>query len=287
MRLDAAAARSKPLSDMLALISNIDKLSLWLLGLIFIAVLSAVIEAGYQFGRHLRKGNRGLDKHPIESSVTGTVLGLLAFILAFTLGGGASRFADLRNLALADAIAIENAWVRTDFLPEAERTTARKLLLEYQELRVEVVGSGDPDALAKVLPRIVDIQNELWQIAVKVRTQDNNSILNQFVSALSDMSDAHTRRVNKALMIRLPRAILGTLFFLATLSSFLLGMGSGLHGRRSRLAATAMLVAFCSVIVMIIDLDRPNRSLFQVRDSANEALLQKMRSEVEAHRTRG
>ncbi len=266
----------------MSLFTNIiDTFSPWLLGVIFVAVLSLVIEAGYQFGRFQRKENSGLDKHPVESSVTGTVLGLLAFILAFTFGGSASRFSQMRALALEDAIAIENVWVRTDFLPAAERTAARQLLREYQELRVDAVTANDLGRVDKVLHRSEDIQNELWKIGVKARTADNNSILNQFVASLSDLSDASTRRMHKAFMVRLPRALLGTLLFLATLSSFLLGMSSGLHGRRSRLAATAMLVAFCSVIVMIIDLDRPNRTLFRVQDQANQSLLERMRSEMD------
>ncbi|MGI9240065.1 MAG: hypothetical protein ACR2RV_04660 [Verrucomicrobiales bacterium] len=264
---------------MLGFIQILDPVSPWLLGVAFVATLSVVIEVGYQTARKLR-GNRDLDKHPIETSVTGTVTGLLAFMLAFTFGGSVSRYADVRNLALADTIAIENTFNLADFLAEPQRTEAKRILVEYHRLRLEAVGSGDMEAIAKAGQRSIAMQQQLWEIAVLTRTETGDSKLNPFVGAVGDLADAHTRRVHKAVVTRLPSVLWVCLLFLATLASFMLGMGSGFHGRRSRLAATAMLVGFCSVFVLIIDLDRPVRSLFQITDKTSQALLERMQGEV-------
>ena len=130
--------------------------------------------------------------------------------------------------------------------------------------------------IEEILPRAAEIHQELWDIAVRARSEDDSSILNQFVSSVSALSDAHTRRVHRAAFTRLPPVLWGCLAFLAALASFLHGMSSGFHGRRSRFAATAMLVGFCSVMILIIDLDRPVRSLFQITDGAGQALLERM-----------
>ena len=265
----------------LGFIQYLDHVSIWLIGAAFIVLLSLVIEAGYQLAVKLR-GDRGLDKHPIETSVTGTLTGLLAFILAFTFGGSASRYADGRNLALADTIAVENVLIRTDFLAEKDRAETRQLLLEYQRIRVNAIATGDLEKIEQMLSRAVEIHGELWDIAVRVRTENDSSVINQFVSSVSELSDAHTRRAHKAVVTRLPPVLWGCLLFLASLASFLLGMSSGFHGRRSRFAATAMLVGFCSVIILIIDLDRPVRSLFQATDRTSEELLQRMQREIGA-----
>lgn len=264
---------------MLGFISGFDNVSVWLIGLVFIALLSIVIELGYQLGSYLTK-KRGYEKHPIEASVTGSVMGLMAFILAFSFGGSASRFSDVRTLALDDAVAIENCFNLTSFLPESDRGRARQLLLEYQEIRVAAVNSKDRDLIVKTVKRSKEIHADLWAIAVKVRTEDSNSILNQFVSSVTALENTHTRRINRALVTRLPSGLWVTLLFLTTLSSFLLGLGAGVHGRRSRIAATALLVAFCSVIVMIIDLDRPIHSFFKSQDPVNEKVLERMRTAI-------
>jgi hypothetical protein len=264
---------------MLGLIKHLDHVSPWLIGLALVALLSVVIEAGFRLARKLRN-NRGIEKHPVETSVTGTITGLLAFMLAFTFGGSVSRYSDVRSLALADTIAIENAFIRTDFLADAERVEARQLLIEYHQLRLNAIATRDQSQINQAMQGSVEMHQKLWNIAVRARTRDDSSILNQFVSSVGELSNAHTRRVHKALVTRLPPVLWGCLLFLAALASFLLGMSSGFHGRRSRFAATAMLIGFCSVIVLIIDLDRPVRSLFQITDNTAQALLERMEQET-------
>ena len=277
--LDALGGWPNDPAEMLSFVSNFDHLSVWLIGLVFIALLSVVIEIGYQLG-HFLHSKRGYEKHPIESSVTGSVMGLMAFILAFSFGGSASRFSDVRSLALDDVIAIENTFNLATFLPEPDRDAARELLLQYQEIRVSAVKAQDHEVLMEAVRRSEEIQSDLWAIAVKVRLEDNNAILKQFVSSVIVLGNTHTRRVNRGIVTRLPSGLWVTLLFLTTLSSLLLGLSAGVHGRRSRIAATALLIAFCSVIVMIIDLDRPVRSLFKFHDPVGEAVLERMKNEM-------
>ena len=107
--------------------------------------------------------------------------------MAFTFGGSASRYADGRNLALADTIAVENVLIRTDFLAEKDRSETRQLLLEYQRIRVNAIASGELEKIEQMLPRAVEIHGELWDIAVRVRTENDSSIINQFVSSVSEL----------------------------------------------------------------------------------------------------
>ena len=263
---------------LLGFIQHLDHVSPWVIGVAFIVILSVVIEAAYRLTLKLR-GDRGLEKHPVEASVTGTITGLLAFMLAFTFGSSVSRYSDVRNLSLADTIAIENAFIRADFLTDADRAKVRQLLLDYHRLRVNAIASGDPSQMQPALQRSGEIQRELWNLAVRVRTENDNSIINQFVSSVSELANANTRRAHKALVTRLPPVLWVCLLFLATLASLLLGMSAGFHGRRSRFAATAMVIGFCSVFVLIIDLDRPVRSLFQMTDNTAQTLLERMEQE--------
>ena len=49
------------------------------------------------------------------------MLGLLAFILAFTFGAATSRFDDKKQLLLDEVNAIGTTFLRTDFLSESEQ----------------------------------------------------------------------------------------------------------------------------------------------------------------------
>ncbi len=67
----------------------------------------------------------------------GAVLGLLALLLGFTFSLALSHF-DARTAAVVDeANAIGTAWLRTDLLPEPERTEARDLMKQYVAVRVK------------------------------------------------------------------------------------------------------------------------------------------------------
>ena len=59
------------------IISFIDSIPLWLLGLLTVVGLSIVIEIGYQFGKRIA-AERGLSKHPVEASVAAAILSLMA-----------------------------------------------------------------------------------------------------------------------------------------------------------------------------------------------------------------
>lgn len=256
----------------------------WPISLVFIAIviLSLVaVEIGFNLGRRIRKED-GLDKYPIENSASGIVLGLLAFILAFAFGVVSSRYGEMKDVAHEDTDAIEDVYIMTDFLPEEPATQARQLLHEYHRTRLDAINSRDREKLSAAVARSEEIHGELWKIVVDARKAENNSILNHLVSMLHEMMDTHAIRVHKGLNTRMPSAIWWTTGGLLGLSSLLLGLSSGLHGKRSRLASGIVTLCFAAVIVMIIDLDRPFRTLFaRSEDPTARALLEQM--EADAH----
>jgi uncharacterized protein YqgC (DUF456 family) len=83
----------------------LDMLPLWLLFLLTLAITAASVEAGAWFVKiSLRK--KGKEPAAPVGSLVAAVLGLLAFILAFTFGMTASRFDARRQLVLEESNAI-------------------------------------------------------------------------------------------------------------------------------------------------------------------------------------
>src|SRR5215204_4569247 len=99
---------------------KMDDIPLWLLFVATILLVVGAIEAGYLIGRAARRKSEDEKESPV-SAIAGTVLALLAFILAFTFGIVSDRY-DLRKaLVREQAAAIRTAYTRADFLPEPSR----------------------------------------------------------------------------------------------------------------------------------------------------------------------
>lgn len=255
--------------------NSLDSFHPLVLGLFIVVGLSIIIEIGYRVGKRIG-GGEGLSKHPVEASVTTAILSLMAFMLGFSFATVASRQAQRRNLAVEDSNAAGTLYLRADFLPEEHIKPAKDLIREYVQIRVEVVKKQKVEEISADLERCSEIQTKLWETAVVARSQTTNTSLNLFIGSLNDFIDTDTKRQNVALVNRLPPALWYTLGFLGTIAITMIGLSSGLHGRRSRVATTALIVSFSVVIVLIVDLDRPIRSLFKVDDHTAEKALRSM-----------
>src|SRR4051794_34200684 len=114
-----------------------DSVPQWILFPVTCAVVLACSEIGFRVGRGLKKSKRPEDGQSVSVAV-GAVLGLLAFMLAFTFNTAASRFQDRRDVLIEDTTAIETTYLRADLLAEPERSDVRRLLREYVENRLNV-----------------------------------------------------------------------------------------------------------------------------------------------------
>ena len=244
-----------------------DSIPVFWIGIILIALLSIIIEIGFRAGRWLsgRVGERGLNKHPMEAAVTTALLGLMAFMLGFTFSMAAKRFTERRALMLEEYNQVGTLMLRADLLPDDERAVAKPLIGEYALIRRDLVDRGDLSRVDEVIARSEVIQQELWAQAARLRRDTGNTALNLYIGTLNDLIDTDAKRRAKAFSNRFPDALWATLFFLLTLATIMIGINSGLHGRRSRLASSALIVAFSVVIVLIIDLDRPVTELVHQR----------------------
>ena len=74
--------------------------------------------------------------------MVGAMLGLLAFILAFTFGLVAARFDTRRQVLLDEANAIGTTYLRAGMLPE-QGEKIRALLRDYVSVRLNAVRPGN------------------------------------------------------------------------------------------------------------------------------------------------
>lgn len=248
----------------------LDALPLWALfiGILLVVLLS--VESGYRVGRV--RGRHVVEKETPVGEMVAAMLGLLAFILAFTFGLAANRFDTRRQLLLDEANAIGTTYLRAAMLPE-RGDEIRALLRDYVDTRLESI---QPGKLAAGIRQSEDLQNRLWELTVPIARKNPDSIIvGLFVQSLNDVIDLHAKRLTAGVRNRIPLAIWAALYGISIFSFAAMGYHSGLTGTNRSLVILAVAFTFSVVIGLIADLDRPQEGILKV---GTEALLDLRRS---------
>lgn len=91
--------------------------------------------------------------------LVGSLLALMAFLLAITMGMASDRYDTRRGLVLTEANAIGTTYLRAGYLPEPASTASRVLLREYVPLRL---ATNDMVELQRNITRTDSILLDLW-----------------------------------------------------------------------------------------------------------------------------
>ena len=113
----------------------LDDISLLVILPAFIVVTVAFYEIGYRIGGWRERRAAGEVAGP-TSMIVGSILALMAFLLAIAMGMAADRFDARRALVLQEANAIGTTILRAGYLPEPDSAQLEALLREYVPLRI-------------------------------------------------------------------------------------------------------------------------------------------------------
>ena len=247
---------------------------LWLFYSITVVIVLLSVVCGLLLGSYIRRKGKSQKEAPI-GAIVASILGLLAFILAFTFGMAASRFDARKQLLLDEVNAIGTAFLRTDFLSEPQGTASRKLLKEYVDIRVEA--TLQVEKLPQALVDSEALHNRLWSQLTALSKQDNDSILlGLYVQALNDVIDLHSKRVTIGIQYRIPGMVWLMLYIVTILAMVAVGSQFGLAGTSSWLIILLLALSFSAVILLIADLDRASEGLLKVSQKPMTELQQKL-----------
>lgn len=241
-------------------------------GMVLLALLAA--EVGFRGGIWLQDRSDEPSEFKVTGAVVGGMLGLMAFMMAFTIGIVIAQHGDRKAMVVEEANAIGTAWLRAGFLESSDLSAIRSLLQEYAEIRI--AAASDEALLGTTAVRSEEIHNELWAIMEEnVRQGNDSDIMGLTIESVNDVIDIHSERLFVA-SLRLPR-ILGVLLALATILSFLLvGAASSADRKRDTVAIILFAVVFVAVLIVIVDLDRPQEGLLRVPQTAMTDLLSRI-----------
>jgi len=228
-------------------------------------------EIGFRFGRYQHVHHKE-DKTGSLGSMVGGLLGMLAFVLAFTYSMATSQYNSRKTMVLEEANAIGTAYLRADLIDAADGQTLKRLLKEYVDIRVKAVKSRE--ALDYALKRSTAIHKELWKTvahAAKTEPGENSSLT---VQAINTVIDMHEKRITAALRNHIPLSVWIALIAIIVLTMATIGVQVGLGNRRRLVAVVPLILAFTVLFTLVIDLDHSQKGLLTV-DQASMISLQK------------
>jgi len=253
----------------------LDVIPLWCVLPLILVVCLSTLEGGYRLGkwRHSRTAE---EKEGPVAAMAAAVLGLLAFMLAFTFSLAASRFDARRQAVLQEANAIGTTYLRTRLLPEPQGSEIAKLLRRYTELRTRKVTRNNIDDL---LAESGKLHEQMWSQAVAAAEKDSGAVkTGLFLESMNESIDLHSTRVFVGLYSRIPVTIWLVLMSLVVLGMISLGYQAGLSATRRSPEMTIFAFAFTCVLYLIVDLDRAHEGLLQISQQAMVNLYDSMRA---------
>ena len=237
---------------------------------VLVVAMAIGTEAGHRLGRGV--GSRS-DDEPYRSHINGlqgSLLGVLALLLGFTLSLALQRFDHRSEAVVEEANAIGTAFLRSQILTPGLRDEVLKSFHRYIDLRVreDAISLERTEQREKLLGEAGVARNELWDQARRAAALDPNMVttglyiqsLNDAIDAFGRREAAHRRHVPEVALILL----VGTLLA----SGWMVGLTSGIAGHRPSVATYVLSTLILLLLLIIIDLDRPRRGLIQIDQSS-------------------
>jgi len=225
-----------------------------------------------------RTGQRKLKKHPEDSgagfpAVDGSVFALMGLLIAFSFSAAASRYEARRQLIVQEANAIGSSWLRIDLLPAPRQEQLRETLRSYVDNHLSMVrGTPNMQVVREGIARARDIQRDMWSQAVTAcREAPSPATAGLVLPVLTGMFEVMNARV-AALNTHLPQLILWLLLILPLICSFLAGLSSAPHLRRSWIQILGFAAILSIAMYVILDVEYPRAGLVRL-DVFDQALI--------------
>ncbi len=253
--------------------------------LIALAMLLALI-AACEIGRRLGflKADKSEPLRALMGGVGAAMLGLLGLLLGFILSMAVDRWDQRHNVVVSEANAIGTLWLRAGLLGDPLRGELRDALRDYVESRIPQSGSReeieDLSALRAARGRSEKLHGTIWSVVERADPSGaSNAKVSSLITAANEIIDLHELRL-ASILNYLPPQIFLMLLGVAALSLGFLGWCFGAASQRNRSALLLLAILVSAFLLLLMDMNRPQRGSFEVgfaplervRDSMTEAL---------------
>lgn len=244
--------------------------------LLFFTMILLFYEAGFQIARryYIKKN---IEEPSTLGQISGGLIGMWAFVLAFTFSIVANQYKSRKDLVMDEANAVGTLFLRTDLIPSENALPLKKDLIEYVKIRLEAIKQKN---IQKSIAASVEIQNNLWDNVARLSVANPNTNTSLLTQALNEVIDIHEKRVYAGLNMRIPSSIWLTLFIISFLATLTIGLQAGFNKSRRLLLIIPLIMAFASLTTLIVDLNKPQSGSIKIDQQPIQSLLKSMEENV-------
>jgi hypothetical protein len=184
----------------------------------------------------------------------------LSLLLGFTLAMALPRYDTRRQLVIDEANAIGTTALRSEMLPEPQRSAMSVLIVQYIDQRLGFATASERSRHVDEFQNESErLQKQMWSQAVAVAQTNPNPITATFIQSLNDMIDVSEKRL-AALENHIPYSVWVMLVLIAMLTS----LANGATARKRFRAATILTPLMIAIVMgLIADLDSPRAGFIQ------------------------
>jgi len=246
-----------------------------LIALAMVVLLVAAGEIGYRRGLFRRQS-----KESVRSLMSGTgaaMLGLLGLLLGFTLAMAVSRWDERRDVIVDEANAIGTLWLRAGLLEAPLRDELRDVLREYTDARIALGGSRDDRAALRAARSESELLHaSIWAVVESANQPgQSNAVLSSLITSANEVIDLHELRM-ASIENYLPGALFLLLFTVAAVSVGFLAWAFGAANQGGRIAIVALALLIGAVLMLIMDINRPQRGRLEIGTESLERVGESM-----------
>ena len=232
---------------------------------------------GYRFKHYQRRKYPDAEMDNL-GPIEGSLLGLMALLLAFSFGNSASKFENHREIIIEEANDIGTVILRCDLYPDTPRNLLIANLKQYLDSRIDYYEArADEQKIAEAMEKSKIFSKKIWDIVAEESMKPNALIRsNQMIPALNNMIDITTTREG-ARIAKVPPLILLMLITLILTSAFLVGY-SQKSKKRNLVMNFGFAVMISLALYLVLELDRPRRGMINL-DPTEQKILD-LRNEI-------
>ena len=245
--------------------------------LTMLAALVIASECGYRAGARTKEAPDSL--RSLMSGIGAAMLGILGVLLGFTLSMSIARWDVRRDVVVDESNAIGTLSLRAGLLGEPLGEELRSVLREYTDTRIALGGTrGDLDALRGAQSEAEGFHAEIWSFVERAKqSETSNATLSALIMAANEVIDLHELRVT-SIENFLPAFLILLLPVVAAVAVASLAWSFGATSDRGRTPIFLLTLLICAVILLIMDVNRPQRGQIKVGLAALERMQENIAS---------
>lgn len=247
--------------DAMTFLADLAAYSLLAFAALVLAAQIVAREVGYLLGQH-----RAAQKEKADEGigvVTGSILGLLAFVLAFNLSIATTRHSERRLASLEEANAIGTSWLQAKVIDTAHAAAIARLLEDYTAERIVFVhAERNAPVIAESVARTAAMQTRIWGHVTALVRDAPGPVSASLMNAVNHTFDM-TTAMRFAMAYAMPPQLIWLLLALSCIGMGVLGYQFGLTGRHHRVLSILASVLWTAVVVEIFDIGSPRLGSFR------------------------